>query len=196
MSTWLPAFHTRRLPKHQRGVVLLALLLALALSGIGLMAAVDVWSVTRQREREKELLFVGDQYRQAIQRYYYGAPPGAGRVLPASLDVLLEDDRYPVPVHHLRRLYPDPITGSAEWGLVRAGERIAGVHSLSEAKPLKQAGFPAVYQFFADKTSYRDWLFAFVGARRSGSGVPAPAPAASSSTPSFNPTRPTPGNPS
>ena len=203
--------------KAERGVVLLALLLALALLGIGLMAAVDVWAVTRQREREQELLFVGDQYRQAIQRYYYAAPPGTARVLPASLNDLLEDDRYPVPVHHLRRPYPDPITGSPEWGLVRAGERIAAVYSLSEAKPLKQAGFPAAYQFFADKASYRDWVFAFVGARRPGNEVPAvmpttpapaptpaptpvptpvPAPAASSNTPPFNPTRPTRGNPS
>jgi type II secretory pathway pseudopilin PulG len=196
MSTRLPACLDPRPPKRERGVVLLALLLALALAGIGLMAAVDVWSVTRQREREKELLFVGDQYRQAIQRYYYGAPSGSGRVLPASLDVLLEDDRYPIPVHHLRRLYPDPITGSIEWGLVHAGEQIAGVYSLSEAKPIKQAGFPAAYQFFADKMSYRDWVFAFVGARKSGGGVQAPAPAASSSTQPVNPTRPIRGNPS
>ncbi len=209
MSNCCPAPCTQPPPKAERGVVLLALLLALALLGIGLMVAVDVWAITRQREREQELLFVGDQYRQAIQRYYYGAPPGVARVLPASLDDLLEDDRYPVPVHHLRRPYPDPITGSPEWGLVRAGERIAAVYSLSEAKPLKQAGFAAAYQFFADKASYRDWVFAFVGARRSGNEVPAvlpttpaptpapaPAPAASSNTPPFNPTRPTRGNPS
>ena len=67
------------------GVVLLVLLLALALGGIALMAAVDVASIARQRAREQELLFVGDQYRQAIRRYYYAAPNGAKKVLPASL---------------------------------------------------------------------------------------------------------------
>jgi type II secretory pathway pseudopilin PulG len=141
-------------------VVLLALLLALALGGIGLMAAVDVWSLARQRMREQELLFVGDQYRKAIQRYYFGAPQGTPRVLPAKLEDLLEDDRYPVPVRHLRRLYPDPITGSAEWGLQRDGQRVAGVYSLSEKPPVKRAGFAPGYEQFSDKAAYRDWIFA------------------------------------
>jgi len=143
-----------------RGLVLLALLLTLALGAIALMTAVDVWSMTRQRAREQELLFVGDQYRQAIERYYLGAPPGAPRVLPARFEDLLEDDRYPMPVRHLRRLYPDPITGSADWGLLRTGGRIAGVYSLSEQAPLKQAAFPPGYQSFAGKSSYREWKFA------------------------------------
>ena len=194
------ALHARRPARMRlraRGVVLLALLLVLALGSIGLMAAADVWSVTRQREREQELLYVGDQYRQAIQRYYYGAPPGGGRALPTSLEALLDDERYPVPIHHLRRLYPDPITGSNEWGLLQAGQGISGVYSLSEAQPIKQAGFPTIYQIFADKSSYRDWVFAFVGPRRSGIGIPVPVPPAASA-PAFpsTPTRPTRGNPS
>lgn len=141
--------------------MLLALLLGLALEGIGLMAAVDVWTLTRQREREQQLLFVGDQYRQAIQRYWFAAPAGSPRMLPSSLEALLEDDRYPMPVRHLRRLYPDPITGKSEWGIVNQGERIAGVYSLSEVQPVKQAGFPAAYELFNGKTSYSDWIFAF-----------------------------------
>jgi type II secretory pathway pseudopilin PulG len=139
---------------------LLALLLGLALSGIALMAAVDVWSLARQRSQEQELLFVGDQYRQAIQRYYFGAPQGAPRVLPASLDALLEDDRYPVPVRHLRRLYPDPVTGSAEWGLLHTGQRVAGVYSLSERQPVKHANFAPGYEQFSTAKAYRDWIFA------------------------------------
>ena len=142
------------------GVVLLALLIALALGGIALMAAVDVWALARQRAQEQELLFVGDQYRQAIQRYYFGAPPGTQRVLPASLDDLLEDDRYPVPVRYLRRLYPDPITGSSEWGVLRTGDRVAGVHSLSDKEPVKQTDFTPGYRFFEGLKAYRDWSFA------------------------------------
>jgi type II secretory pathway pseudopilin PulG len=172
--------------ERSRGLVLLAFLLALALGGIALMAAVDVWSLARQRAREQELLFVGDQYRKAILRYYMSAPPGAGRALPASLEDLLEDDRYPVPVHHLRRLYPDPITDSAEWGVVRAGERIAGVYSLSEKEPVKQAGFAPGYQQFNGMTSYRDWVFAPTLSRR-GIVVAPPSPAASGVAPSRAP---------
>lgn len=138
---------------------MLALLLGLALGGIALMAAVDVWSLARQRIREQELLFVGDQYRRAIQRYYFGAPRGTGRVLPTSLEDLLEDNRYPVPVRHLRRLYPDPITGSAEWGVLRVGQRVAGVYSLSEKQPVKRTGFAPGYEQFGDKAAYRDWVF-------------------------------------
>jgi type II secretory pathway pseudopilin PulG len=146
--------------RRARGVVLLTLLIALMLASIGLMAAVDVWSVARQREREQELLFVGEQYRLAIQSYYYGAPPGARRQLPARLDDLLEDNRYPVPVRHLRRLYPDPVTASSDWGLVRIGDGIAGVYSLSDKPPIKQAGFAPAYEHFNGRTAYSQWIFA------------------------------------
>ena len=171
------------------GVVLLAMLLAVALGGIAMMAAADVWSIARRRAQEQELLFVGNQYRLAIQRYALGAPPGAGRALPATLEDLLEDTRYPIPVHHLRRLYPDPITGSTEWGALRKGDRIAGVYSLSEQEPLKQAGFAAADTLFAGKTSYRDWVFAPAIARRLTTlNPPAAGTPASGVTPSIPPT--------
>ena len=66
------AVHAQR----QRGIVLLAMRLALAILGVFMMAAADVWQVTRQRERERELLFVGHQYRNAIRSYLLAAPPG------------------------------------------------------------------------------------------------------------------------
>jgi len=159
--------------RHDRGVMLLALLIGLALSGIALMGAVDVWTLQRQREREQQLLYAGGQYRQAIQRYYYTAPAGTPRTLPVSLELLLEDDRYPIPVRHLRRLYPDPITGQAEWGLLRAGDRIAGVYSLSEAMPVKQAGFSIADESFTGRSRYKEWIFLFTGAP-GGSGVVLP----------------------
>jgi type II secretory pathway pseudopilin PulG len=179
------AAQTRR-TAVDKGVILMALLIGLAVTGIALMAAVDVWTLARQRERESELLFVGDQYRQAIRRYYYAAPSGSPRVLPAHLADLLEDDRYPVPVRHLRRLYPDPITGKTEWGELRDGDRLTGVYSLSEAPPVKQAGFPPAYVAFDGMTRYRDWVFAFAVPRRSS---PVPPPSASAPSPSTRPTR-------
>lgn len=173
----------------QHGVVLLALLLALALFALGLMNTVDVWRMSRQRDREKELLFVGDQYRQAIRRYYSAAPRGGQRGYPTSLEVLLEDDRFPTPVHHLRRAYPDPITGKPEWGLLKAGDRIVGVYSLSEAAPIKQAGFSPGHQAFKDAASYKDWVFAYVPRR--GVAVPAsPASGTPPTTPSRKPNSP------
>jgi type II secretory pathway pseudopilin PulG len=161
---------------RSRGFMLLGLLIVLALAGLSLMAAVDVWTLQRQREREEQLLFVGDQYRLAIQRYYFAAPPGSPRVLPVNTKVLLEDDRYPIPIRHLRRLYPDPITGTAEWGEVRVADRLSGVYSLSEAQPVKQAGFTPNYETFNGKTSYQGWVFAFSGAPAAGLATPTPAP--------------------
>jgi len=143
------------------GFMLLGLLIIMALSGLSLMAAVDVWTVQRQREREQQLLYVGDEYRQAIRRYFFAAPKGTPRTLPARMELLLEDDRYPVPVRHLRRLYPDPITGMAEWGELRVGDRITGVYSLSEGQPIKQAGFSAEHESFEGKSRYQDWVFSF-----------------------------------
>src|SRR2546423_1616099 len=140
----------------RRGVVLLALLLAMMIGAILSMAAAAAWSTARQREREAELLFAGDQYRQAIRSYYYAAPRGQARVLPSRLDDLVEDNRSSMSMHHLRRPYPDPITSSADWGLVMRGDRIAGVYSQSEAQPLKQAGFDATHAGFEEKKSYRD----------------------------------------
>lgn len=184
--------HTPRRRPTPKGVVLLALLIALALGGFAVMAAVDVWSMARQRGQEQELLFVGNQYRQAIQRYYFGAPAGTPRVLPTSLEDLLEDNRFPVPVRHLRRLYPDPMTGSPDWGLLRAGTRISGIYSLSEKAPIKRDGFAPAYQQFSGLSSLRDWRFAISPTGQPTFADPSsPGSPASGGAPSF-PSRPVP----
>jgi type II secretory pathway pseudopilin PulG len=176
--------------KGHSGVVLLALLLALALGGIALMAAADVWTLTRQRAREQELLFIGEQFRQAIERYYVGAPPGTRRVLPASLEDLLEDDRYPMPVRHLRRLYRDPMTGNIEWGMLRVADRIAGVYSLSRRVPVKQAGFGPDHEHFNGKTAYTDWVFAASISGLPNVVLPTPAAPQPGGNPPTEPQRP------
>jgi type II secretory pathway pseudopilin PulG len=154
----------RRQPRRgmARGALLLGLLIAIALGGMTTLVALDVWAMTRQRELEQELLFVGEQYRAAIERYYHAAPKGAPRVFPASLKDLAEDDRYPIPMRHLRRLYPDPLTGAPQWGAVLQGTRITGVFSLGKGVPLKQAGFAKAAKNFEGKSSYREWAFVFV----------------------------------
>jgi type II secretory pathway pseudopilin PulG len=142
-----------------RGLVLMALLLSLAIGAISIGAVADVWAVARQRQAEEELLFVGDQYRQAIERYYHALPEV--RALPPSIADLLLDPRFPHPVQHLRRAYDDPITGQADWGLVRVGNRIAGVFSRSEAPAIKRANFPQRYVDFEGRDLYSQWRFVF-----------------------------------
>lgn len=148
-----------------RGLVLLALLLFVALTSLWVGLAAEVWATALQRERETELLFAGEQYRHAIESYWR-ASPGRARAFPGSLDVLLTDDRFPTPVHHLRRLYPDPITGG-EFALVRQGSGIVGVYSSSKDAPRKVASFPARYQHFGGAEAYDQWRFVFVPPRGS-----------------------------
>lgn len=146
------------LRRYCAGLVLLGVLLLLVLTGVAALAAAEVWATAVQREREEQLLFVGEQYRRAIESYWRAAPTRV-RTLPNSLAVLLEDDRFPMPVRHLRRQYRDPFDEQAEWGLVKLDNGIAGVYSTSTATPLKRHGFPVRYAQFEDAKDYKQWRF-------------------------------------
>ncbi|WP_245623793.1 type II secretion system protein [Paraburkholderia nodosa] len=142
---------------RERGLVLLALLIALMLMSIALAGALDVWSLQRRREQEKQLLFAGNQYRLAILRYYR-----VGRAYPASVDELLNDTRFPKPLHHLRFAYPDPITGKNDWAPMLQGDRFYGVFSPSDEATIKRAGFPRQYEDFEGAETYDGWKFLFL----------------------------------
>jgi type II secretory pathway pseudopilin PulG len=165
-----------------RGVVLLALLLGLALMGIALLAAVETWSTARQREAEADLLYIGDQYRKAIERFYY-VTPASVKTYPTRLEDLLEDKRFPVPVRHLRRPYRDPMTSEA-FEILYVGDQIVGVASTSKKKPIKRSGFAGPYGFFAEQESYSQWKFVFNPPLRG--GVAPPIRPASSQGSQFN----------
>ncbi len=143
------------------GLVLLGVLLLLVLGAVLALVGGEVWATATQREREEQLLFVGDAYRRAIESYWR-ASPGAAKALPKSLQVLVEDDRFPNPVRHLRRLYTDPLDAKADWGIVLIGDGIAGVYSQSTVAPLKRANFPTRYAGFEAATEYDQWRFVFV----------------------------------
>lgn len=142
---------------RQRGLVLLALLIALMLMSIALAGALDVWSLQRRREDERQLLFAGDQYRKAIVRYYRLA-----RVYPQTVDDLLDDNRFVKPAHHLRRAYPDPITGQNDWAFLWRDDRFFGVYSNSDQATVKRAGFPTRYMDFEGEETYRKWKFLYL----------------------------------
>lgn len=141
------------------GFTYLGLLIAVALMGIGLAAIGEVWSTALKRERERELLFVGGQFRQAIGRYYEGSP--GVKQYPRKLEDLLEDKRFPVIKRYLRRIYLDPMTGKPDWGLLMQGDQILGVYSQSKDKPFKTANFQPADAYFADSNAYSDWRFAY-----------------------------------
>jgi hypothetical protein len=133
-------------------------LIAVAMLGLGLLAGAEVYSTLVRREKERELLFIGNQFREAIRRYYE-APGVAVRRYPPSLDDLLRDSRVAGMRRYLRRIYADPFTGKSEWGLVIVAGGIAGVHSLSEAAPLKVDNFEPRDAALAGKKSYKEWVF-------------------------------------
>jgi type II secretory pathway pseudopilin PulG len=155
----------------QRGFTYLGLLFAIVLIGLVLASAATVWTTAGKRERERQLLWVGGQYRLAIQRYYLNGPGGV-RTYPRRLEDLLEDRRGPRVRRHLRRLYADPLTGQQDWQTVTTPDgQILGVFSPSAARPFKQAGFAPEDAFFSDSETYADWRFIYLP-QLGGSTVP------------------------
>jgi hypothetical protein len=132
-----------------------------ALLGIGLAFVGQVWHTEARREKEKELLFVGDQFRAAIYAYYSNNT-GAGDRYPKTFDEMLLDRHQPTVRRYLRRVYVDPLTGTAEWGLIKtAAGGIMGVYSLAPGQPLKQAGFTESNFGFSGASSYTGWQFIY-----------------------------------
>lgn len=145
-------------PAAQGGFTYLGVLFLVVLLGLGLSGAGQLWSISSQRAKEKELLWVGQQYARALKAYH-ARSPGTKRY-PQELAELLEDRRFPTPVRHLRQLYRDPLTGSQDWGLVKTPDgRIAGIYSLATGTPLKQANFPLAWEEFTGMVTYQDWRF-------------------------------------
>lgn len=113
--------------QRNRGFTYLGVLLAIALLGIGLTAASEVWVASAFREKTVALEWAGAQYVQAIGSYYESSP-GSAKAFPATLEDLLEDRRYLTMRRHLRTLYLNPYTSRADWEPIRGGDgRVRGV---------------------------------------------------------------------
>lgn len=145
-------------PRRQHGVTFLTLLFVIALAGIALAGTGALWQLESRREKEKELLFVGNEYRKAIGSYASRTPEGTPPY-PERLEDLLQDNRYPTPVRHLRRLYRDPMSEDGQWELIREQGRITGVASRADSTPIKVAGFTKDFESFEGAKSYRQWRF-------------------------------------
>lgn len=147
---------------QQRGFTYLAVLFMIALMGVMLASVATMWHTARQREKERELLFIGSQFRLAVERYYEKSP-GAQKQYPARLEDLLKDSRFVTPQRHLRRVYRDPMTGGSEWGLVKAPQGgIMGIYSLSQGAPLKTGNFHPADKGLEGKQKYAEWVFFYM----------------------------------
>jgi type II secretory pathway pseudopilin PulG len=163
--------------RAHRGFTYITAIFVVALMGAGYATIGEMWHTATLRQKEADLLYVGNQYRDAIARYYQS---GAARY-PRALEDLLKDPRMPTTQRYLRKLYPDPVTGTAEWGMVKAPDGgIMGVHSRSEAPPIKKTGFKLRDRDFEAAKTYADWKFLFTPVLQTGakptsaSGTPTP----------------------
>jgi len=145
-----------------KGYILIGMLVLMLVASYALTEASAKWSDTVKREREQTLLKVGDTYRKAIGSYY-NQTPGIVKEYPPNLEVLVLDNRFVTPRRHIRKLYLDPVTQQAGWGLLQAPSGgIIGVYSLSSEMPIKRKSFRPIYKSFENQPIYGNWYFAYV----------------------------------
>jgi len=89
------------------GYTILLLMFMVFVMSIGLMIAVPVWQTQIQREKEKELIFRGKQYVEAI-RLFQRKKPGA---FPRDFEELIEEKC-------LRKQFEDPMSPDGKWNLI------------------------------------------------------------------------------
>jgi hypothetical protein len=132
-----------------------------AFMGVGLILGAEIYTTSTQRDKEKTLLAVGRQFRVAIGRYHQTKLVNGQHEYPMDLGDLLQDNRSAGVTRHLRKIFVDPMTAKSEWGVLRLGGKIVGVHSLSDVAPIKQDGFEAADVSFTNKKKYSEWVFTY-----------------------------------
>lgn len=124
-----PAADDCRLTTAQSGFTLAGLLVVLTVLAVILAFTVPTkWSEVRKRERDRQLMFVMEQYARGIQEFQRRTGG-----LPTSLDQLGEFNNPRV----LRQLYPNPLSGEVDWILVPPGTQ-GGPGAPGQANPNQQ----------------------------------------------------------
>jgi type II secretory pathway pseudopilin PulG len=92
-----------RLKLNERGFTLAGALTILAILAIFWALTLPLWARIKQRDKEEELIFRGNEYIEAIGRYHqkYGT-------YPPDLETLQK-------MKFIRKLYVDPMTKSGKW---------------------------------------------------------------------------------
>jgi type II secretory pathway pseudopilin PulG len=103
--------------RGERGFLLLGIVTTIVVGSILSGMAVQEWSVLERRDREKELMFVQEQYAAAILRYQE-----ANGALPTDLEQLEEINTETGA--YIRKLYTDPMVPDSkveDWCLLQLG---------------------------------------------------------------------------
>ncbi|GAB3409497.1 type II secretion system GspH family protein [Massilia agilis] len=150
--------------RRQHGFTYLGLIVLVTIIGMVGALTLKADALLRRAAAEEELLETGAAFSAALQSYAAATPRGQP-TQPPTLQDLLRDPRFPNTRRHLRKIFVDPITGKAEWGIVYAnGEKgVVAVYSLSKARPLKVANFDERFAGFAGKEHISDWKFTAAG---------------------------------
>ncbi len=145
---------------RQRGFTYLGLIILVAIIGLVGAASLKATSLLQRAAAEEELLETGAAFSAALASYAAVTPPGQPPQ-PPTLQELLRDPRSPAVRRHLRKIFVDPITGKAEWGVMYLGDKVGviGVYSLSDAKPLKIANFDTRFLNMENREKISDWKF-------------------------------------
>jgi type II secretory pathway pseudopilin PulG len=150
--------------RQQQGFSYVIVMFLVAVVSIISVRAMENTQTTLRREKEAELLMVGQAYRNAIRSYYENSP-GSIKNYPQKADGLSrlvnDSGRTTRTQRHLRQLYRDPITGNKDWGLVYSGDNVIGVYSLSSQEPVKKDGFPPELASFKNARTYSAWRFVY-----------------------------------
>lgn len=159
--------------RSESGFTYIAALVMVVVMGIMLGAIGESVKVIMKREREKELIFRGLQYRDAIERWSKKGVPL--KDLKDLVEPTVSNNANRSKDRLLRKLYKDPITGG-EWKPLPTPpdpvQGIWGVASTSGDEPFKQANFPEVIKSFEGKKKYSEWEFVF---KKTPPGVRTPA---------------------
>ena len=146
--------------QSQTGFTYIGMLIFVVIMGITQAALGTMYSQVSQRDKEQRLLLIGERFRTAIG-YYYEQSPGPKKTFPQTLEQLLRDERFTQTKRYLRQIYPDPISGERNWGLIKVDGTIRGVYSLAPGEPKKTANFSNQQQDFLNSSSYDQWRFIY-----------------------------------
>jgi len=146
---------------RQAGFTYLGLIIFVTIIGLVGAATLKIGALLQRAAAEEELLDIGAAFSAALDSYAAATPQGASPY-PPSLKELLKDPRVPGVRRHLRKIFVDPLTGKAEWGVVYLGDGTTGVvavHSLSTVRPLKVANFDSRFAGLDNADTISAWRF-------------------------------------
>ncbi|WP_342118525.1 type II secretion system protein [Pseudoduganella sp. OTU4001] len=180
----------------QHGFTYVSVVILVMVIGLVGAASLRLGATLQRAAAEQALLDIGMEYSNALASYAAATPAGQPSY-PNSFQELLKDPRFPQMRRHLRRIYVDPMTGKAEWGIMKATENggILAIYSLSKAAPIKIANFPPRFAAFEGKTRLDEWRFTGEGVTVPGSKGAEPMPGQQPAKPGMPPPGSKPGMP-